>query len=103
MLRHRQSPDATACVYNSDADDITMVSWKTYPERLEEAGISWKFYQNELWVDVGLGEAQPWLDNYGDNPLEYFTQYNVKLSPEYIAWLPTKEVLLTKEIKGEPR
>jgi phospholipase C len=33
-------------------------TWKTYPERLEEAGISWKVYQQE--------------DNYGCNILENF-------------------------------
>jgi phospholipase C len=33
-------------------------TWKTYPERLEEAGISWKVYQQE--------------DNYGCNMLENF-------------------------------
>lgn len=37
-------------------------TWKTYPERLEEAGISWKLYQN-----------MP--ENYGDNPLVGFRQY----------------------------
>jgi phospholipase C len=33
-------------------------TWKTYPERLEEAGVSWKVYQQE--------------DNYGCNVLENF-------------------------------
>ena len=36
--------------------------WKTYPERLEEAGVSWKVYQN-----------MP--DNFTDNPLAGFRQY----------------------------
>ena len=36
-------------------------SWTTYPERLQAAGISWKVYQ------------QP--DNFDDNPLAWFTQY----------------------------
>jgi phospholipase C len=35
--------------------------WKTYPERLEEAGISWKIYQTE--------------NNYGCNMLENFTVF----------------------------
>jgi phospholipase C len=26
--------------------DITGMTWNTYPERLQEAGIKWKFYQN---------------------------------------------------------
>jgi len=36
--------------------------WKTYPERLQAAGVSWIVYQN-----------MP--DNYGDNPLAGFKQY----------------------------
>lgn len=36
--------------------------WKTYPERLEESGISWKIYQ-----------FLP--DNFGDNPLAGFRRY----------------------------
>ncbi|MDQ8935907.1 phosphocholine-specific phospholipase C [Acinetobacter rudis] len=38
--------------------------WKTYPERLQEAGISWKVYQN-----------MP--DNFTDNPLAGFKQYRL--------------------------
>ncbi len=36
-------------------------TWMTYPERLEQAGISWKLYQQE--------------DNYGCNMLEYFKSF----------------------------
>ena len=35
--------------------------WTTYAERLEQAGISWKVYQQK--------------DNYGDNALEYFKAF----------------------------
>ena len=46
-------------------------TWKTYPERLEEAGVSWKVYQQE--------------DNYGCNILELFKvfQQAPKQSPLY--------------------
>ncbi len=53
--------------------------WKTYPERLQKAGVSWKVYQ-----DVGDGltaagywgwTADPYIGNYGDNSLLYFHQY----------------------------
>ncbi|SOY61243.1 phosphocholine-specific phospholipase C [Cupriavidus taiwanensis] len=37
-------------------------TWKTYPERLETAGVSWKVYQNLP-------------DNFTDNPLAGFKQY----------------------------
>ena len=39
----------------------TAYTWKTYPERLTEAGVSWRVYQQS--------------DNYGCNALEFFTQY----------------------------
>ncbi|MFJ5780090.1 phosphocholine-specific phospholipase C [Streptomyces sp. NPDC093094] len=53
--------------------------WTTYPERLEEAGVSWKIYQ-----DIGDGLDAPgswgWIPdayrgNYGDNSLLYFNRY----------------------------
>ncbi|MFC7219703.1 phosphocholine-specific phospholipase C [Streptomyces polyrhachis] len=53
--------------------------WKTYPERLEAAGVSWKVYQD---VGDGLNAAGSWgwindafRGNYGDNSLLYFNSY----------------------------
>ncbi|MGW3045570.1 phosphocholine-specific phospholipase C [Kitasatospora sp. NPDC001159] len=54
-------------------------SWMTYPERLEQAGVPWKIYQDigdGLDADGGWG----WIDdayrgNYGDNSLLYHWQY----------------------------
>jgi phospholipase C len=37
--------------------------WKTFPEYLEEAGISWQVFQN--------------FDNFEDNMLAYFDQYQI--------------------------
>lgn len=100
-IREKMEADAQANVWNQDADHGQgEVHWKTYPERLEDAGISWKVYQNELYLDVGLGDDQAWLDNFGDNPLEYFTHYNARMLPEYIKWLPEKIKLLEQEITG---
>jgi phospholipase C len=51
---------------------------------------------------VGVGfddEEDPWLANFGDNPIEYFTQYHVKLSPEYIANIPKAIAQLVAGIK----
>jgi phospholipase C len=54
-------------------------SWSTYPELLEQAGISWKVYQ-----DIGTGtdaaghwgySANAYIGNFGDNALLYFLQY----------------------------
>ena len=54
--------------------------WTTYPERLQQAGVTWKVYQ-----DIGHGlngtgswgwdSANPYIGNYGDNALLYFNQY----------------------------
>lgn len=58
--------------------------WRTYPERLDAAGIDWKVYQ-----DIGLGltaqghwgwSGDPFIGNYGDNALLYFNQY--RTAPE---------------------
>ncbi len=98
-IREKMNAAAQANVWNENADHGSgEVAWKSYPERLEDHGISWKVYQNEIYADVGLGEAQGWLDNFGDNPLEYFTQYNIKLHPEYIAYIPEKIKKFKKSI-----
>ncbi|HJZ63372.1 MAG TPA: phospholipase C, phosphocholine-specific [Candidatus Acidoferrum sp.] len=54
-------------------------NWSTYPERLEQAGISWKIYQD---VGAGLDAADFWgftddafIGNFGDTSLLYFLQY----------------------------
>ncbi len=103
-IRERIDENARANVWNEDADYATMVDWKTFPERLEENGISWKIYQNELSVGVGFeGEEDPWLANFGDNPLEYFKQYNVKLHPEHIKNLPKTISVLQTEIENREK
>jgi len=64
-------------------NDEVGYSWKTYPERLERAGISWKIYQD---IGDGLDAAGGWgwiedayRGNYGDNSLLYFDQYRTAL------------------------
>ena len=46
---------------NSPAYNNVILSWTTYPERLERAGISWQVYQEE--------------DNFDDNALAWFRQF----------------------------
>jgi len=99
-IREKNQANAIARVWNGDADYDRWASWTTFPERLEENGISWKVYQNEISVGVGLeGEADAWLGNFTDNPLEFFTQFNVKLSAGYIANLPKSAKLAEAELK----
>jgi phospholipase C len=61
------------------ANDELGYGWQTYPERLQAAGISWKIYQDS---GEGLDKAgvwgftsDPYIGNYGDNSLLYFTNY----------------------------
>jgi phospholipase C len=61
------------------ANDELGYGWQTYPERLQDAGISWKIYQD---AGVGLDKAgywgwtsDPYIGNYGDNSLLYFFNY----------------------------
>ncbi len=57
--------------------------WKTYPQRLQEAGISWKFYQNELTFSGLTGDQDAWLGNFGTNLLECFAAYNIEAYPGF--------------------
>jgi len=50
---------------------INGYSWTTYPERLQRAGVSWKLYQG------GTGDPGSPTDNYTDNSLEFFAQYQI--------------------------
>lgn len=98
-IRAAQQESSPALVWNEEADYNNMVSWKTYPERLEEQGVSWKIYQNDLSVDGGFtGEEDSWLANFGDNAIEYFTQYHVKLSERYLNYLEKAAAKLPAEI-----
>jgi phospholipase C len=98
-IREEQDRNSPANVRNEDLDYDKLVHWTTFPERLEEENISWKIYQNELSVGVEFeGEEDAWLANFGDNPVEWFAQYNVKFLPAYIQALPKKIARLTKEI-----
>jgi phospholipase C len=83
-IRAEQNQNSMANVWNEDMDYGTL-SWKTFPEVLEENEISWKFYQNELSIDVGFKDEQdPWLSNFQDNPLEFFSQYNIRLHSRHL-------------------
>lgn len=76
-LRDRDDKRLFANLQNGDAKPWNLVGWKTFPERLEEAGVSWKVYQNELYKQGLSAEEERWLNNYGDNTLENFAQYRV--------------------------
>jgi phospholipase C len=97
-IRAGADPQLKPHVSNSEADLDSLVSWTTFPERLEALGISWAVYQNELTVPTGLDrEQESWLANFGDNPLEYFTQYGVHLHERHLHHLEAEETRLASK------
>ncbi|GAA4781536.1 phospholipase C, phosphocholine-specific [Olivibacter ginsenosidimutans] len=100
----RENLTGKACVWNGDSEFSGNARWKTFPERLEEQGISWKIYQNEISSSSAgySGEANSWLANFGCNVMEYFPQYQVKLSKRYITLLEEQRITLVKEIASFP-
>ncbi|MES2394203.1 MAG: phospholipase C, phosphocholine-specific [Acidobacteriota bacterium] len=74
-VRDRQSVDSKVFMRNNELS-IGNMTWKTFPERLQEAGVAWKFYQNELTSGSNLApEEHQWLSNFGCNVLEMFGAY----------------------------
>ena len=75
-VRDEQRADSRVFMRN-DQIMIGGQRWKTFPERLQEAGVSWRFYQNDLTRTSGLNrEEESWLGNFGTNVLEAFSAYN---------------------------
>lgn len=75
-------------------------TWKTFPERLEDHGISWKIYQNDVSFGGGYkGEERSWLSSFSCNPMEFFKQYHIKFSDRHQAGLRTLSETLPKDIK----
>ena len=92
-------PKALPHVFNGQID-YKNVGWKTYPERLEAEGLSWKVYQNELSLPVGFkDEEEDWLANFTDNSLEFFKQYQVRFHPAHMDYLQKLVANLPAEIR----
>jgi phospholipase C len=99
-IREQQLASAMPCVRNADVNYDSTVRWKTFPERLEDAGVSWKIYQNELSLDTGFTkEEDAWLANFTDNPIEWFEQYNAGFSETYRRHLERRAATLPAEIE----
>src|SRR5262245_7424689 len=67
-------------MHNGLSKNGTLYVWKTYPERLQTAGVSWKIYQDLPTIgfrdgNFGWSGDNKFLGNYGDNTLLYFNQY----------------------------
>lgn len=101
-IRAKKTGDTKAHIRNEDEGYGTIPSeWKTFPERLEDHGVSWKFYQNDIDCGGGFNRDQrAWLANFGCNPLEWYENFNVKFSPRYIQSLQNQVAKLPDEIKA---
>ena len=100
-VRADKSIESFAYVRNDDMgyEENLQMHWKTFPERLEQLGISWRIYQNEIALPTGFeGDAGAWLGNFDDNPIEYFTQYHVKFSKAHRRYLVRREKALAAEV-----
>ena len=85
----RRDAADVARVMNGDTVYDREASWPTFPERLEDAGVSWRIYQNEISIDSGSERGRGRLArSFGDNPIEWFTQYNIRFATSRRAYLP---------------
>ena len=89
-VRDAQTTDSRVYMRNGEILEGGM-TWTTFPERLQSAGISWKFYQNELSQTGGMSARErAWLSNFGCNILECFDQYCVSANPGFSDWLEAR-------------
>ncbi|HSI76236.1 MAG TPA: phospholipase C, phosphocholine-specific [Lunatimonas sp.] len=87
-------------VRNSDIGYSKEVNWKTFPERLEEHGVTWKVYQNEVSLKTELeGEDESLLSNFTDNNLEWFSQFRVRHTPGHYSYLQKRKQEIPAEIE----
>ncbi|MDP4286088.1 MAG: phospholipase C, phosphocholine-specific [Bacteroidota bacterium] len=97
--KNREKPGEQANVLNSDTYYNREAHWKTFPERLEENGIPWRVYQNEISLQTELaGENEDLLSNFTDNNLEWFSAYNVRFHKAHYDFLIKRIAELPAEI-----
>jgi phospholipase C len=97
-IRDKQSTDSMVFMRNEEINAGGM-TWDTFPERLQKAGIGWKFYQNELTNAGGMkGIERAWLGNFGCNVLEEFAAYNIAAYPGCVQYMQEQMAWLNKLI-----
>lgn len=101
-VREKQENGYRALLENGESEFMDL-SMSSFAERLQEAGVDWKVYQNELSsdvnFDVGLNEEEDeWVCNFSDNPLAYLAGYHVRMHPTNIANFDPAEAALIAEI-----
>lgn len=92
------APGEKARVRNGELGYEREANWTTFPERLEDHGISWKVYQNEVSLPTDV-EDPSLLANFTDNNLEWFTQYRVRFAHGFHTFLQKRVKELPEEIK----
>jgi phospholipase C len=93
------NPGEKPLVRNGEHTYGKEVDWKTFPDRLQQHGIDWRVYQNEVSVNTLLeGEDKSWLANFTDNNLEWFKQFGVRFTPGHYAYLLQQQKHLPAEI-----
>ncbi len=98
-VRDEQRADSRVFMRNDQIIKGGM-TWKTYPERLHDAGISWKVYQNELTMAGGMSQDEDaWLSNFGTNLLENFAAYNVEAYPGSVSAMQRQITSLEHQIE----
>jgi phospholipase C len=98
-IREKPEMDSLAVVRNSYFSINKPVKWKTFPERMQEAGINWKFYQNEVGAVMQFHPGKgSWLSNFGCNPLERYAQYRVKFSKDFIHYAQLEVEKVKKDL-----
>ncbi|PWN58851.1 phosphocholine-specific phospholipase C [Chryseobacterium viscerum] len=105
-LREEQNGKVKANVVNEniDYDKTKQAKWKSFPEILEQQNVSWRIYQNEISLPKGMsGEEEAWLSNFTDNPIEWFSKFNVKFSKGYYQNIPNIIAYLKQEIEKNPK
>jgi len=101
--RDPRDSNAKIRITNSQIDHGVTADWMTFPERLEDHGVSWKIYQNEIDLTTGLGsDEEAGLGNFGDNPMEYFSQFQVEFSPAHRAHQELRLATLKLQKKDLP-
>lgn len=86
-----------AKVRNGEVNYEHEASWSTFPEKLEDNGISWKVYQNEISLPTNV-EDSSLLANFTDNNLEWFSQYGVRYAEGFHDYLKKRVKELPEEI-----
>ena len=98
-VRDRQSTHSKVYMRNEEIA-VGDMPWVTFPERLQKAGISWKYYQNDSDQSGGFtDDERGWLGNFGTNVLEFFKRYNVELMPRYGEGIQEKMTALSTAIQ----